>query len=373
MDGIRSPGTRRGTRRLVSLGPRTPPFHGAAVVNEAMTEQFRQRGWDVRAVDTSASGAGRVTYHPWRALAHLRGCGHLVRARFAAPGSALYVTAAGGAGAWYQAPVVALARALRLRVVVHHHSYAYLARRSASMAALWRLSGPRSRHVALCHDMASRLRALYRPDRHVVVCSNAAFVRADGGRPQRTTRRVALGHLSNLSLDKGLDDVATAFEALVRAGQDVELHLAGPTSDAAAERVVRGLTDGPSGSRVQYHGPLDRHEVPGFLRGLDVFVFPSRYRNEAEPLVVLEALAADVPAVTSSAGCLACGGQGWPWRVENGAGLALALTEVLASVRRPDGGVDRNLLRETARSQRLGFAPADLETVLPDRPRGAAS
>jgi glycosyltransferase involved in cell wall biosynthesis len=41
-----------------------------------------------------------------------------------------------------------------------------------------------------------------------------------------------------------------------------------------------------------------------FLAQVDVFLFPSRYRHEAQPLVILEAQAAGARVVATNVGCV---------------------------------------------------------------------
>lgn len=351
------------TPAVLVLGPRTPPFHGAAIVNDAMVEAFSARSCQVRPIDTAGRGS-RGRYHLTRLAAHLRAAAELLRRRRSYRAGGLYVTGAGGAGLWYQAAVAGWARLLGVRVMVHHHSYAYLHRRSPAMRWLWSVTR-RGVHVVLCDDMGRRLVDGYGAGPTLVTCSNAAFVPVRDEPHDGTVRPEVLrvGHLANLSADKGLDDVVRAFRAVAATDPHVVLELAGPAADAAATGVLDELLAGPLADRVRWTGPLDRDEVWTFLRGIDVFVFPSRYRNEAEPLVVLEALACGVPAVVTGVGCLAGTLRGWPWAVAEGAGLDAALAAVVAAARRPDGTVDRAGLRVRAAEQRGRFGVSGLESL----------
>jgi glycosyltransferase involved in cell wall biosynthesis len=74
-------------------------------------------------------------------------------------------------------------------------------------------------------------------------------------------------------------------------------------ADAEDRRLIEAAVT-RYGSRVTYAGPLSVSEVPGFLAGLDLFLFPSRYRHEAEPLVVLEAAREGVPTLAYPVGGL---------------------------------------------------------------------
>ena len=88
---------------------------------------------------------------------------------------------------------------------------------------------------------------------------------------------------------KNLD---TTFSALARCGTDVQLVVAGDLTNspypALADKL--GIT-----SRVHFLGQVQ--DMPGLMRGMDLFVFPSRY--EPFGLVLLEALASGLPVITA--------------------------------------------------------------------------
>ena len=54
---------------------------------------------------------------------------------------------------------------------------------------------------------------------------------------------------------------------------------------------------------VFYDGPVYDRRKESFYDSIDVLVFPSRYANEAEPVVVIEALGAGAP-VAAARGCV---------------------------------------------------------------------
>lgn len=88
---------------------------------------------------------------------------------------------------------------------------------------------------------------------------------------------------------KGYDVLA---DAMRRLPADIELHIAGKGTDGQA---LRGLFDGMD--NVHIHGFLDKAGVRDLLYRSDALVLPSR--SEAQPLVLLEAMATGIPVVTT--------------------------------------------------------------------------
>lgn len=288
-------GTPQGAVRVV--GPFPPPMHGAARVTDDVARRLAEHaGRPVVAVDTN-DGAGLG-----RRLARLvRGLVVVVTGR---PGrGSLYVGGAGGELVWYQAMLVLLARITGRRAAYHHHNYSYLHERSPAMTTLVRWGGPRLTHVVLGDVMAARLQELYPRAATVLTCSNAGLMSPVPSLDEPVPGPVVLGHLSNLSLEKGLADVVGSLDQALDAGLDARLLLAGPCSSAEAQELVDDVVRRHP-ERVSAPGRLDGEAVDAFYRDIDLFVFPSTYVNEAEPLVVLDALRHGVPAVAYATGCL---------------------------------------------------------------------
>ncbi|GAA1747434.1 glycosyltransferase family 4 protein [Aeromicrobium alkaliterrae] len=290
-------------RRVVRvLGPLPPPVHGASAVTDRMVGALRERQEiDVVTVDIG-DGAGL----PRRLLALLGGLLRFVPRLVLRRRDAVYLGGAGGELLWYQAMVVLLARLAGHRTVFHHHNSSYLTRHLRAMAAIVRFGGPGLEHVVLSPDMGRRLQARYAGARTVHVCSNAGLMTeaAPTGRaPVAAEGPVVLGHLSNLTREKGVHTAIDTLRRLLDAGVDARLVLAGPCVGDDVEALVTAAV-AELGGRLEWLGRLDAPQVEAFYRSIDLFVFPSTYVNEAEPLVVLDALRHGVPAVAHPVGCL---------------------------------------------------------------------
>ena len=111
-------------------------------------------------------------------------------------------------------------------------------------------------------------------------------------------------YLSNLFRSKGIDDVLAACAILRQRNIDFTLDIAGAEGDILADELARLIDTFDLENCSHYHGPVDADIRTKLLSNADLFLFPSRYSNEAQPLVVLEAMAAGVPVITSNIGTL---------------------------------------------------------------------
>ena len=121
-------------------------------------------------------------------------------------------------------------------------------------------------------------------------------------RVRRTTRGGArLLYLSGMIPSKGYPDVLEALGRLRARGVDARATFAGRWPSAEAEAAFRsriavlGLTENAD----VLGGVSDRDAVRRLYLDADVFVLPTTYPVEAQPLTVIEALAAGTPVVVT--------------------------------------------------------------------------
>lgn len=291
--------------RVVMLGSFPPPVGGAARNNAMIAQSLLDSGVDLRKINVSGTTASHyrtLAYHARRVTRNLIA---LTKAVISARrDSMLYIVPDGGLGAWYTLGHVRVSGGGYGKLVLHHHTFLYINHWSRPVAAFTDAHREKATHIFLSEGMARQFQDRYGEVRYRVA-SNARFV-ADEAERDAGPRRpgpLRLGHLSNLSDDKGFFETADTFDALAEQGIEAELHFAGPVLSEEVEARLAGLLEHFPG-RVVHHGPVFGTEKRNFYRDIDLFVFPTNFDQEAAPSVVYEALAAGRPVLTVNRGCI---------------------------------------------------------------------
>lgn len=291
-------------QRLSMVGAFPPPMHGMAAVNAAVRDRLQAAGFELQVMDIAASNLQRGL------LARLSRLPRIFRALTSLTfgrgrrGQTLYMSVSGGFGQVYELLFAAVGRMRGMRLYLHHHSYAYLDCRSRIAKALMAMAGGDALHVVLSPGMACRLQTQYPQVRRAVAVSNAALLLGGVNKvPKIRGQLNTIGFLSNLAAEKGVFTFLDLCSALQARGLGLRCLLAGPFQDAATEKAVRQRLTGLR--NVEYLGSLYGVEKARFYAGIDALLFPTQYVNEAEPLVIHEAMAAGVPVISNARGSIA--------------------------------------------------------------------
>jgi glycosyltransferase involved in cell wall biosynthesis len=297
---------------LIFVGPFPPPLHGKALATSVLASALSERITGLDLVDISEGVAPNPAV---RAARKIRG--HVTAiAKVLLHGNAVYVSANSGTGMWLTAAVCGVARARGRLLLLHHHSHDYIGTRRLRMDALTKVSGPAAIHIVLSRGMAERLLQTMPAIRQVSVLNNAGLVdRSLTDLARRTSSSVVLGHLSNLTADKGVREVVDLAIVAQERGLPLRLILAGPAMDHAAHEAIEHAA-AELGAVFEYRGPVYGADKQRFFADVTHFVFPTRYKNEASPLVLLEAMAAGVPCIATARGCI-------PEDLGTGGGIAI--------------------------------------------------
>jgi glycosyltransferase involved in cell wall biosynthesis len=293
---------------VIALGVFPPPVTGMSVCTERVATELARRCRVYRA--NVSDGSPRITWS-FRIRKFLRMLVALagLAVKPSLRGAVLYMPLNATTAMYYNIAAAAIARVRGWRTVVHHHVYLYLRRRDWRVWVLDRLMGRCGLHLPLCPDMRQRLIDLYSihaacayvPSTIMLVDGAEAPAAAPAPAASRPVRR--LGHISNLTQAKGAIVAIQTFEQLRAEGRDVELVIAGPATEPEVEAAIVAAQQKHNGT-FDYRGPVYGPAKEAFFNDIDVLLFPSTFRYEAQPIVLSEAFAVGKPALSYGISCI---------------------------------------------------------------------
>jgi glycosyltransferase involved in cell wall biosynthesis len=294
----------RETSKIIFVGQFPPPVNGLTIITSRLSFALKSAGYDIAVVNTTAPAGQR------NLLFHIVRMAMIARALLLIAGHAIfrgsricYFTAEGGFGLIYSVLIAILAKLLRLRIYIHHHSFSYIVRSQPLMKLLLACSGRNAIHICLSAEMAEQLARCYRRDIQSLVLSNATFVEPPASTSVPAREELVIGLLSNLVPDKGLYQFIDILRLANKQAVPIKGVLAGPISQPA-DRSNLEAAERELGDRLEYRGALYGEEKAKFFADIDVFVFLTTYLNEAQPTVLFEAMAQGIPVISYDRGCI---------------------------------------------------------------------
>jgi glycosyltransferase involved in cell wall biosynthesis len=281
-----------------------PPIQGHAVVSSAILERLKLFGGTNIVVHDIAPKVckNRLVYH-WSRISSVLLAAIRIIIEGRASNSIAYLVLESGGGILYNFILIGVCKFKRVNFVLHHHTAAHTKFFQTRFDILRKFAGQRCTHVVLTENMLHDLQNLYPGLAKVIVCGNA-FLVDPGPTPSSKQSVTRLGFLSNLTVDKGTLEVLSCFSQMRALGFDVHLTIAGPINEAEVENAVRTMQR-ICPTTFDYIGAISGVSKVDFFSNIDVFLFPSTYRNEAQPLVILEALSYSRVVIASTAGYIA--------------------------------------------------------------------
>lgn len=111
--------------------------------------------------------------------------------------------------------------------------------------------------------------------------------------------------LGNLMVEKGVLVLLQACGELKKVNQDFVCHFVGAAGkELSPEQFETLVTERNLQEQVKVHGPLYGAEKEAMLEKVGALVFPTYYHNECFPFVILEAMKAGLPVISTEEGAI---------------------------------------------------------------------
>ncbi len=303
-------------RDVIIIGPFPPPVFGLSSTNAAMSEKLRLLGARVTLINTARSTLSLSLFSRISRLNRIvKGLWKLAWMRTSA-NCAIYMSISGGLGKIYEIAFILLARIKRANIYLRHASFAYLDSPSTIARLLVYSAGDTTTHITQCKQMSRQLQKQYRASKVISISNAVLYPEYINNRlHHRGTVRV-LGFISNISAEKGVFEYLDLLQKLERKKLPIRGKLAGPFQDVETENAVYERLKNLQS--VEYVGPKYGDEKNIFFDSIDVFIFPTKYKNETEAKVNHEAMSLGIPVIAYGRGCI-------PEIVDSDCGSVIAL------------------------------------------------
>jgi len=291
---------RRSQVCLIGMFP--PPLHGMSLINDYVRKHisasvpplvidFSPRNLD-RSFVVRFGKVFRVTQCVFQLLSYL----------FAGRVGPVYLGLSGGNGQIYDAFFAGISRVFGRNLYLHHHSYQYLNQFRWLAWLLFAISGKKAVHIVACEKMAQDLKKLYSVVTEVRIISGIAALELWNSEVRHRDQIQSIGFLSNISVEKGILEFLDVAAWADQAKLSIRFLLAGPYQDEKVRCLVEERV--AALSNVTCIGAVYGGDKQAFFDSIDVFLFPTRYVNESEGLVIHEAMSRGVPVIAYSRGCI---------------------------------------------------------------------
>ena len=111
-------------------------------------------------------------------------------------------------------------------------------------------------------------------------------------------------YLSNLVKTKGILDLVTAIELVKDLEVDYEVDIVGNSADITVDSLKEIILTKNLQNRVNVLGPKYGNEKWQMLHNADILVFPTFFKNECFPLVILEAMQTQTAIISTDNGAI---------------------------------------------------------------------
>jgi glycosyltransferase involved in cell wall biosynthesis len=285
-----------------------PPVTGMTMANKKMLSIFKEIGCSV--VDRSISRTAKKNY-VWIFQKNIQLFFKLLRISFEKKKTdGIYFVPDSSLGLWINLILhLPLMLVMRGPVIMHHHVFRYCKKKSLPMSLITYLLGSRLLNICLSDSMCGSFLLKY-PNSDCISLGNYILVDDSKQKSQKDSletvvkNEISVGYLSNITKEKGILEFIEVVNRLNEQQHNCFYKglIAGPMCKDLEKIILETIR--PNSTNFEIVGPVYGERKVKFINRCHLFLFPTRYPNEAYPLTILEFMLSDIPVISTNIGCI---------------------------------------------------------------------
>lgn len=289
-------------KNILVIGPLPPPLHGMSK-NLKNFVDLASKNFCVSIINTSPGNLDKnLRYHFKKVCKFLFGIIKSIYILTTRKVEYVYMPPDGGIGSYYSLVYYLIFKIFSKKVILHHRSFAYINDVRRPYHYMTRIDMENTLHVFLCNCMKERFSNRYSKKLKGITLSNLHYVE-EVTHENSISEDLKIGFLSNVSFSKGIGYFLDIHKHVHNINKNIKFIVAGPFEDDKTKDFVMNYIN--SNECIEYIGPQYNVDKINFYKNIDVFVFPTAYRNEASPNVLFEAVSYSNIVISTDIGCIA--------------------------------------------------------------------
>lgn len=194
---------------------------------------------------------------------------------------------------------------MQKRIILHHHSYGYINIKNPVVTLISNAMDDDDVMIFLSKMMLDDFESVYGLTSPSLSLNNIFQYPDDVVLKQRVANDVLMvGYISNITVDKGFLILCDLIELVASdKNSQCQFVIAGDFYDEESKARFDRLSANAK-KIISYRGPVFGEDKSVFFSSLDILVFPTIYKNEAQPMVLVESLLHGVPVLSTNRGAI---------------------------------------------------------------------
>lgn len=292
---------------LLFIGALPPPYHGVTVFNEALLNSKISDVYRVYHLDTSdkrnLDNLGRVDLE--NVYLALRNFWGLIKLCTRKKPGLVYLPIAQNIAYLRDGMFIVVARFLsKGKIIIHLHGSYFKEYYNNTNWFMKQFVDFTMKRVDMAIVLGNCLKYIF--DGWVedvqVVPNGTSFNPKLGDKFKGNKNTLTISYLSNLSKSKGVLDTIKAAKIVVDKYPNVRFKFAGPWAIQEKETkkcAFKFIRENHFEDKIEFVGRVLSDRKEKFLVDTDIFIFPSWYKYEGHPIVIIEAMAAGCPVIST--------------------------------------------------------------------------